>query len=61
VGLKDVKGAGDAKQPAAWLFNNSIVGDVVIVKNSKDKTIQPDNGLNGWNLSWSQWKAGSAV
>ncbi|MET7618223.1 Ig-like domain-containing protein [Streptomyces sp. NPDC005408] len=61
VGLNDVKGAGDPNQPAAWLFDNSIVGDVVIVKNSKDKTVQPDNGLNGWNMSWSAWKAGSAV
>ncbi|MGW2562511.1 L,D-transpeptidase [Streptomyces sp. NPDC001514] len=61
VGLNDVKGAGDPNQPAAWLFDNSIVGDVVIVKNSKDRTISPDNGLNGWNLSWAQWKAGSAV
>ncbi|WP_328670128.1 Ig-like domain-containing protein [Streptomyces sp. NBC_00322] len=61
VGLNDVKGAGDPNQPAAWLFNNSIVGDVVIVKNSEDKTISPDNGLNGWNMSWSAWKAGSAV
>jgi lipoprotein-anchoring transpeptidase ErfK/SrfK len=61
VGLNDVKGAGDPNQPAAWLFNNTLVGDVVIVKNSQDRTIQPDNGLNGWNLNWSQWKAGSAV
>lgn len=61
VGLNDVKGAGDPNQPAAWLFEHSLVGDVVIVKNSKDKTIQPDNGLNGWNLSWSAWKSGSAV
>ncbi|WP_406303291.1 Ig-like domain-containing protein [Streptomyces sp. NBC_00885] len=61
VGLNDVKGAGDPNQPAAWLFNNSIVGDVVVVKNSQDKTISPDNGLNGWNMSWSAWKAGSAV
>ncbi|MFF3400472.1 Ig-like domain-containing protein [Streptomyces sp. NPDC002659] len=61
VGLNDVKGAGDPNQPAAWMFNNSIVGDVVIVKNSQDKTISPDNGLNGWNMSWSAWKAGSAV
>lgn len=61
VGLNDVKGAGDPNQPAAWFFNNSIVGDVVVVKNSKDKTIKPDNGLNGWNLNWAQWKAGSAV
>ncbi|GGW70519.1 L,D-transpeptidase [Streptomyces xantholiticus] len=61
VGLNDVKGAGDPNQPAAWFYNNSLIGDVVIVKNSKDTTIKPDNGLNGWNLDWAQWKAGSAV
>ncbi|MFE7774070.1 Ig-like domain-containing protein [Streptomyces sp. NPDC057445] len=61
VGLNDVKGAGDPNQPAAWFYDNSIVGDVVVVKNSKDQTIKPDNGLNGWNLSWADWKAGSAV
>jgi hypothetical protein len=38
-----------------------LIGDVVIVKNSNDKIVAPDNGLNGWNLSWSQWQAGSAV
>ncbi|MFF7361183.1 Ig-like domain-containing protein [Streptomyces sp. NPDC008125] len=61
VGLQDVKGAGDADQPAAWFYNHSIVGDVVIVKNSPDKTIAPDNGLNGWNMSWSEWTADSAA
>ncbi|MFE0644242.1 Ig-like domain-containing protein [Streptomyces sp. NPDC058877] len=61
VGLADVKGAGDPNQTAAWFFDNSIIGDVVIVKNSNDKTIKPDNGLNGWNLNWSDWKAGSAL
>ncbi|MEV4332892.1 Ig-like domain-containing protein [Streptomyces sp. NPDC049597] len=61
VGLNDVKGANDPKQPAAWFYNNSLIGDVVIVKNSKDTTIKPDNGLNGWNMDWAQWKAGSAV
>ncbi|MCP9986691.1 Ig-like domain-containing protein [Streptomyces sudanensis] len=61
VGLNDVKGAGDPKQPGAWFFDNSLIGDVVIVKNSKDKTIAPDNGLNGWNMSWADWKAGSAL
>ncbi|MFE3074193.1 Ig-like domain-containing protein [Streptomyces sp. NPDC059247] len=59
VGLADAKGANDPNQQGAWFFNNSIVGDVVIVKNSKDKTIAPDNGLNGWNMDWSAWKAGS--
>ncbi|WP_328719709.1 Ig-like domain-containing protein [Streptomyces sp. NBC_00247] len=61
VGLQDVKGAGDADQPAAWFYNHSLIGDVVIVKNSPDKTISPDNGLNGWNMSWSEWTADSAA
>ncbi|OEJ25302.1 hypothetical protein AR457_13345 [Streptomyces agglomeratus] len=61
VGLNDAKGANDPNQPGAWFFNNSLVGDVVIVQNSPDKTIKPDNGLNGWNMDWAQWKAGSAV
>ncbi|QXE39094.1 L,D-transpeptidase family protein [Streptomyces sp. GMY02] len=61
VGLADVKGAGDDNQPAAWFYNNSLIGDVVVVKNSPDKTIKPDNGLNGWNLNWADWQAGSAV
>ncbi|WP_066953475.1 L,D-transpeptidase [Streptomyces lushanensis] len=61
VGLADVKGAGDPNQPAAWFYENSLIGDVVIVKNSPDKTIKPDNGLNGWNLNWADWQAGSQV
>ncbi|MEU3502966.1 Ig-like domain-containing protein [Streptomyces hundungensis] len=55
VGMRDARGAGDPSKPAAWFYDNSLVGDVVVVKNSKDKVIQPDNGLNGWNLSWSEW------
>ncbi|WP_053666712.1 L,D-transpeptidase [Streptomyces sp. MMG1121] len=59
VGLADVQGAqGDTS--AKWFYDNSLVGDVVIVKNSPDTTIAPDNGLNGWNMSWSAWTAGSA-
>ncbi|MGP4000170.1 L,D-transpeptidase [Streptomyces sp. 8N706] len=57
VGLFDVRGGGDNKTPAAWFFKNSLLGDVVIVKNSHDKQIQPDNGLNGWNMDWDEWKA----
>ncbi|MFI1763634.1 Ig-like domain-containing protein [Streptomyces sp. NPDC020800] len=61
VGLQDKKGAGDANMPAAWFFNNSLIGDVVVVQNTGDKTVSPDNGLNGWNMDWAQWKAGSAA
>ncbi|MFD8570759.1 Ig-like domain-containing protein [Streptomyces sp. NPDC059639] len=61
VGLSDAKGANDSSTPGAWFYDNSMVGDVVVIKNTGDKTVQPDNGLNGWNLSWADWKAGSAA
>ncbi|GHK00669.1 L,D-transpeptidase [Streptomyces sp. NPDC003753] len=61
VGLQDKKGANDPSTPAAWFYNHSLIGDVVVVQNTGDKTVAPDNGLNGWNMSWAQWKAGSAV
>ncbi|WP_258382471.1 L,D-transpeptidase [Streptomyces sp. NTH33] len=62
VGLKDVKGGGDGEQPAAWFFDHSMIGDVVIVKNSDDKTkLAPDNGLSDWNMPWNEWVAGSAI
>lgn len=57
VGLFDQRGGGDGSTPAAWFFRNSTIGDVVIVKNSHDETIQPDNGFSDWNLSWEKWKA----
>ncbi|WP_372509292.1 L,D-transpeptidase [Streptomyces kronopolitis] len=58
VGLFDQRGGGDSSTPAAWFFRNSVIGDVVVVKNSHDETIQPDNGFSDWNLSWEKWKAG---
>ncbi|MEV4786627.1 Ig-like domain-containing protein [Streptomyces tuirus] len=58
VGLADVQGAGGSTS-AKWFYDNSLIGDVVIVKNSPDKTVAPDNGLNGWNMPWSQWVSGA--
>ncbi|MER5757021.1 Ig-like domain-containing protein [Streptomyces sp. NPDC002088] len=57
IGLRDVRGGYDSGVPAAWFFNHSMVGDVVTVKNSTDPTVDPSNGLNGWNMSWEKWKA----
>ncbi|MEU9073235.1 Ig-like domain-containing protein [Kitasatospora sp. NPDC004745] len=55
VGLKDVKGGGDSTSMGKF-YDSSIVGDVVIVKNStKKETLDPANGLSGWNLAWSAW------
>ncbi|MEU3890270.1 Ig-like domain-containing protein [Streptomyces sp. NPDC029041] len=56
IGLRDVRGGWDKKVPAAWFFNHSMIGDVVVVKNSEDRIVAPDNGLNGWNMSWEKWK-----
>ncbi|KUJ39651.1 Ig-like domain-containing protein [Streptomyces sp. NPDC093228] len=61
VGLQDKKGANDPNTPAAWFYEHSMIGDVVVVSNTGDRTVSPDNGLNGWNMSWSQWTAGSAA
>ncbi|GHJ24646.1 Ig-like domain-containing protein [Streptomyces albus] len=57
VGLHDLRGGGDNGTPGAWFFENSMIGDVVEVRNSQDETIRPDNGLNGWNMSWEKWTA----
>ncbi|MET9293697.1 Ig-like domain-containing protein [Streptomyces sp. NPDC003077] len=61
IGLRDVQGADDPSTDGAWFFENSMTGDVVRMVNSPDHTIQPDNGLNGWNMDWRQWVAGSAL
>ncbi|WP_415951693.1 Ig-like domain-containing protein [Streptomyces sp. KLOTTS4A1] len=60
VGLRDEKG-GSGDTPAGWFFDRSLIGDVVEVRNSEDKTVAPDNGLGGWNMPWNKWKAGSAL
>ncbi|RKN07562.1 L,D-transpeptidase family protein [Streptomyces radicis] len=61
VGLNDTQGADDPDTDGAWFFEESLLGDVVTVINSPDREIQPDNGLNGWNMSWTDWQAGSAL
>ncbi|MEV8091354.1 L,D-transpeptidase [Streptomyces nigra] len=60
VGLRDVKGGG-SDTPAGWFFDRSLIGDVVEVVHSNDKRVAPDNGLGGWNMGWTDWKAGTAV
>ncbi|MFD8389950.1 Ig-like domain-containing protein [Streptomyces sp. NPDC059680] len=60
VGLRDVKG-GSSATPAGWFFDRSLVGDVIEVVGSRERTVAPDNGLGGWNMTWQEWKAGSAV
>ncbi len=44
----------------AWLFNNTRVGDPIIVKGTERK-LQLGNGWTDWNVSWDQYVKGSAV
>jgi hypothetical protein len=61
IGIRDVRGATDPTTNAAWFYDHSLTGDVIVVTGSKGHVVNPDNGLNGWNMPWSQWVAGSAI
>ncbi|MGW2544221.1 L,D-transpeptidase [Kitasatospora sp. NPDC001574] len=54
ISMQDEKGGSDTSV-AGKFFNDSIIGDVITVKNSKEKTVAPDNGLSGWNILWPNW------
>lgn len=46
-------------------YDHAVVGDVVIVSKTgrwpQERIATQDAGLYDWNLSWSKWKAGSAL
>jgi lipoprotein-anchoring transpeptidase ErfK/SrfK len=45
---------------AAWLYDRTLVGDVVEVTGT-NRQQEVGNGIGIWNLSWKEWKAGSAL
>ncbi|MEE1755135.1 L,D-transpeptidase [Streptomyces sp. SP18CS02] len=47
---------------AAWFFKTFNEGDLVTVINSSGREMDHfGNGFGDWNLSWDQWRGGSAV
>ncbi|SCK35323.1 Lipoprotein-anchoring transpeptidase ErfK/SrfK [Streptomyces sp. WMMB 714] len=60
IGLHDKKG-GDPRSAAGAFYRSSLVGDVVTVRNSGERTVAPGNGLGGWNMPWREWTAGSVL
>ncbi|MEE1784683.1 Ig-like domain-containing protein [Streptomyces sp. SP17BM10] len=54
ISMADEKGGSDSSN-AGKFFNDSMVGDVVKIVNSKEKTVSPSNGLGGWNVAWANW------
>ncbi|MEW2581614.1 L,D-transpeptidase [Streptomyces syringium] len=55
IGLEDTHTRTDPHTPAAWFYEHSLPGDLVIVSGSAGPTVRPDNGLNGWNMDWATW------
>jgi lipoprotein-anchoring transpeptidase ErfK/SrfK len=51
---------GMSMSNAIWLFNQSQVGDIVKVVGSS-RPLEPGNGYTDWNVSWTDWLAGSAL
>lgn len=43
---------------AYWLFQNSNIGDVIVVKNT-GREQDLGNGITEWNVSWKDWVADS--
>jgi lipoprotein-anchoring transpeptidase ErfK/SrfK len=53
---------GMSTDNAHWFFNEVRSGDIVQVVNSNGAPMEPfGNGFGDWNLSWDQWKKGSAI
>ncbi|MDQ3106113.1 MAG: L,D-transpeptidase, partial [Actinomycetota bacterium] len=51
---------GMSTENAAWLFGISHRGDVVQV-NGSQRPIEYGNGWTDWDMSWAEYKAGSAL
>ncbi len=53
---------GMSTENARWFYENFRKGDVVQVVHADGKQMEPfGNGFGDWNLSWSQWRSGSAL
>ena len=51
---------GMSNANAQWMFNHSLVGDVVKYVNST-RPLEQGNGYTDGNIPWTQWLAGSAL
>ncbi|KKZ69939.1 lipoprotein [Streptomyces showdoensis] len=53
---------GMSTEDAAWFFHTVREGDLVRVVNGLGEPMSPfDNGYGDWNLSWAEWRRGSAL
>ncbi|MFF7456190.1 Ig-like domain-containing protein [Kitasatospora sp. NPDC008115] len=53
---------GMSTENARWFYQNTRVGDLVTVVNSRGKTMEPfGNGFGDWNITWAEWLGHSAL
>ncbi|WP_425559769.1 Ig-like domain-containing protein [Kitasatospora terrestris] len=53
---------GMSTENAHWFFQNTRVGDIVQVVNSKGHEMEPfGNGFGDWNVPWAEWVKHSAL
>jgi lipoprotein-anchoring transpeptidase ErfK/SrfK len=46
---------------AKWMFDFSLIGDVVTYPNATGGTMPSWDGYGDWNLDWPTWQAGGAI
>ena len=51
---------GMSNANAAWMYNNTLIGDPVVTTGSS-RRVEDGNGYSDWNLSFAQYKKGSAL
>lgn len=52
---------GMSTDNSAWLYSVSHIGDPVEFVNPDGDPMELNNGYGDWNLSWTDWRAGSAL
>ncbi|MFD5465427.1 Ig-like domain-containing protein [Kitasatospora sp. NPDC127059] len=53
---------GMSTDNAKWFYDNTRIGDLVTVVNSRGATMEPfGNGFGDWNVSWTDWVKHSAL
>jgi lipoprotein-anchoring transpeptidase ErfK/SrfK len=51
---------GMSNANAAWLYNNTLIGDPVITTGTR-RGLEQGNGYSDWNISFAEYKKGSAL
>jgi hypothetical protein len=45
---------------ASWLFHHTLIGDPVVTTGTS-RRVEHGNGYSDWNISYAQYKKGSAL